>query len=127
MAFFDNIVRLHGMPCSIVSDRDVVFTSNFWTELFRMAGVKLQMSSAFHPQTDGQSEVTNRVILMYLRYLAGDRPKTWLQWLPWAEYSYNSSYQTGIKCSPFRVVYGRDPPPLLPYQPGKARVATVDD
>jgi hypothetical protein len=115
------------MPCSIVSDRDVVFTSNFWTELFRMAGVKLQMSSAFHPQTDGQSEVTNRVILMYLRYLAGDRPKTWLQWLPWAEYSYNSSYQTGIKCSPFRVVYGRDPPPLLPYQPGKARVATVDD
>jgi transposase InsO family protein len=125
-AFFDDIVRLHGLPCSIVSDRDVVFTSNFWTELFRMAGVKLQMSSAFHPQTDGQSEVTNRVILMYLRCLAGDRPKTWLQWLPWAEYSYNSSYQTAIKCSPFRVVYGRDPPPLLPYQPGKARVAAVD-
>jgi hypothetical protein len=108
-AFFDDIVRLHGLPCSIVSDRDVVFTNNFWTELFRMAGVKLQMSSAFHPQTDGQSEVTKRVILMYLRCLAGDRPKTWLQWLPWAEYSYNSSYQTAIKCSPFRVVYGRDP------------------
>jgi hypothetical protein len=91
-----------------------------------MVGVKLQMSSAFHPQTDGQSEVTNRVILMYLRCLAGDRPKTWLQWLPWAEYNYNSSYQTAIKCSPFRVVYGRDPPPLLPYQSGKARVDAVD-
>jgi hypothetical protein len=64
---------------------------------------------------------------MYLRHLAGDRLKTWLQWLPWVEYNYNSSYQTAIKCSPFQVVYGRDPPPLLPYRPGKARVAAVDD
>jgi hypothetical protein len=65
-AFFDHIVRHHGIPCSIVSDRDPVFTSTFWTELFTRIGVKLQMSSAFHPQFDGQSEVTNRIILMYL-------------------------------------------------------------
>ncbi|WVZ58423.1 hypothetical protein U9M48_008699 [Paspalum notatum var. saurae] len=58
-AFFDNIVRLHGLPCSITSDRDLVFTSNFWTELLNLTGIKLKMSSAFHPQTDGQSEVTN--------------------------------------------------------------------
>jgi hypothetical protein len=72
-AFFEGIVRLHGFPCSILSDRDTVFTSTFWFELFRLAKVKLLMSSAFHPQTDGQSEVVNRVIVMYLRCLAGDR------------------------------------------------------
>ena len=100
-AFFDEIVRLHGFPCSIVSDRDPVFTSSFWKELFRLAGVQLLLSSAFHPQTDGQSEVTNRTITMYLRCLAGDRPRSWLQWLPWAEFCYNSSYQTAIGVSPF--------------------------
>jgi hypothetical protein len=83
-AFFKGIVRLHGFPCSIVCDRDrdTVFTSSFWFELFHLAGVKLHMSSAFHLQTDGQSEVTNRVIVMYLCCLAGDCPKSWLTWLP---------------------------------------------
>ena len=89
--FFDQIVRLHGLPCSIVSDRDPVFTSKLWTELFPLAGVKLRLSSAFRPQTDGQSEVTNRILGVYLRCLAGDRPRSWLRWLPWAEYCYNSS------------------------------------
>lgn len=103
-AFFDDIVRLHGFPCSIVSDRDTVFTSSFWAELFRLAGVQLHMSSTFHPQTDGQSEVVNRMITTYLRCLAGDRPRTWLQRLSWMEYCYNSSYQTALKCSPFKVV-----------------------
>lgn len=125
-AFFDEIVRLHGIPSSIVSDRDPVFTSNFWSELFRLSGVKLHLSSAFHPQSDGQTEVVNRVIAMYLRCLSGDRPKHWVQWLPWAEFCYNSSYQTALKCTPFRVVYGRDPPTLLTYEPGVARVAAVD-
>lgn len=73
--FFNEVVRLHGIPLSIVSDRDPVFTSAFWTELFRLAGVKLTMSSAFHPQRDGQSEAANRVIGMYLRCLTGDRPR----------------------------------------------------
>jgi hypothetical protein len=65
-AFFDGIVRLHGVPCSIVSDRDPIFTNTFWKELFNQAGVKLQLSSAFHPQTDGKSEVVNHTIAMYL-------------------------------------------------------------
>jgi hypothetical protein len=90
-AFFDEIVRLHGFPCSIVSDLDPVFTSTFWTELFCLAGVTLLPSSTFHPQTDGQSEVTNPIITMYLCCLVGDWPHSWLQWLPWAEFCYNSS------------------------------------
>jgi hypothetical protein len=76
-AFFDGIVWLHGIPCSIVSDQNM---NMFWYELFRLTWVKLLLSSAFHPQTDGQSEVVNRVIIMYLRCLAGDRPKMWLQY-----------------------------------------------
>ncbi|WVZ76926.1 hypothetical protein U9M48_024844 [Paspalum notatum var. saurae] len=124
--FFDSIVRLHVFPCFIVSDRDPVFTSTFWAELLRLSGVKLLLSSAFHPQTDGQSEVTNRTIVMYLRCLAGDRPRSWLQWLPWAEYCFNTSYQSSLRTTPFQVVYGREPPNLLKYQLGTARVAAVD-
>jgi len=91
-AFFADIVSLHGIPASIVSDRDPVFTSGFWQELFRLSGVKLNMTTAFHPQSDGQSEATNKIIVMYLQCLAGERPRQWLQWLPWAEFCYNSSF-----------------------------------
>lgn len=75
-----------------MSDRDPVFTSSFWSELFHLTGSKLHLSSAFHPQSDGQTEVVNRVIGMYLRCLSGDRPKDWLRWLPWVEFYYNSSF-----------------------------------
>ena len=74
-AFFGEVVRLHGIPTSIVSDRDPVFTSAFWQALFSATGTKLQMSSAFHPQSDGQSEVANKIIAMYLRCFTGDRPR----------------------------------------------------
>jgi hypothetical protein len=78
-AFFDTIIRLHGVPESIVSDCDPVFTSTLWKELFWLTGTKLCTSSAFHPQTDGQSEVANKIITAYLRCLAGDRPRSWLR------------------------------------------------
>jgi hypothetical protein len=126
-AFFQEIVRLHGFPESIVSDRDPVFTGHVWRDLFRHAGVKLRMSSAFHPQTDGQSEAVNKTITMYLRCLTGDRPRDWLDWLPWAEFCYNSAYHTALQTSPFQVVYGRPPPDLLPYAQGHARTEAVDD
>jgi hypothetical protein len=74
-AFFDGIVRLHRLLLSIVSDRDPVFTDHVWRDLFKMAGVTLKMSTAFHPQTDGQSEVVNKIIVMYLRCVTGDRPR----------------------------------------------------
>jgi hypothetical protein len=124
-AFFADIVRLHGVPQSLVSDRDTVFTSTFWQELMRLMGTKLQMTTAFHPQSDGQSESANRVIIMYLRCLTGDRPREWLRWLPWAEFLFNTAYQSSLRDTPFRVVYGRDPPSIRSYEPGDTRVPAV--
>jgi transposase InsO family protein len=124
-AFFSDIVRLHGMPQSIVSDRDTVFTSTFWQELMRLMGAKLHMTSAFHPQSDGQSEAANKVIAMYLCCFTGDRPREWLRWLPWAEYMYNTAYQSSLRDTPFHVVYGRHPPSIRSYEEGDTRVAAV--
>jgi len=83
------------------------------------------MSSAFHPQTDGQTEAINKAIGMYLRCMTGDRPRQWLRWLPWAEYIYNTVYHTAHKDTPFRVVYGRDPLVLRTYASGDITVAAV--
>lgn len=124
--FFDGIVCLHRFPSSIVSDSDTVFTGNVWRDLFGRAGVKLHMSTAFHPQTDGQSEVVNKVIAMYLRCVTGDRPRAWVDWLSWAEYCYNTSFPTALRATPFEVVYGRPPPPILPYTQGSARTEAAD-
>ena len=125
-AFFEAIVRLHGFPNSIVSDRDPMFIGNVWRDLFKLAGVKLRLSTAFHPQTDGQSEAVNKTIAMYLRCITGDRPRDWLDWLPWAEFCYNL-FHSALCTSPFQVVYGRPPPSLLPYEQGSAHTEAIDD
>jgi hypothetical protein len=124
--FFDNVVKLHGILSSIVSDRDPVFMGQFWQELFRLASVKLHLLSTFHPQSDGQSEVANKIIVMYLRCLVGDLQCSWLHWLPWAVFCYNTSVQASLKTSPFRVVYGRDLSSLCFYMPGEACLLAVD-
>jgi len=84
------------------------------------------MSTAFHPQTDGQSEAVDKAIAMYLRCLTGDRPRDWLDWLPWVEYCYNTAYHSALRTSPFTIVYGRAPPELLLYSPGSAQTDAVD-
>lgn len=85
------------------------------------------MSTSFHPQTDGQSEVVNKVIAMYLHCVTGDRPRAWVDWLSWSEYCYNTSFHTALRTTPFKVVYDRPPPPILPYRPGAAHTDAVDD
>lgn len=125
--FFDNVFKLHGMPRSIVCDRDSTFTSLFWRELFRLNGTAFNFSSSYHPQTDGQSEVVNRTVEMYLRCFTSSQPKFWAQWLTWVEYCYNTSWHSAIKRTTFELVSGRTPPSLLSYVSGITRVAVVDE
>lgn len=108
-AFMDNIVKLHGAPKVIISDRDRVFTSALWRALFRAIGTKLHYSTAYHPQTDGQTERVNQGLEMYLRCAVHDCPKKWRAWLPMAEFWYNSSHHSAIDCSPFKALYRVEP------------------
>ncbi|KAA0057268.1 Ty3/gypsy retrotransposon protein [Cucumis melo var. makuwa] len=124
--FVKEIVKLHGFPKSIVSNRDKIFLSHFWTEMFRLAGTKLNRSSSYHPQTDGQTEVVNKSVEAYLRYFCREKPREWSQWLHWAEYWYNTTYHGSIGISPFQAVYGRLPPPLIQYRDMETPNSTLD-
>jgi transposase InsO family protein len=105
--YVDNIVKLHGVPSKIVSDRGTQFTSRFWKSLHKAMGTKLDFSSAYHPQTDGQIERVNQIIQDMLRAYVLTYGKEWEQSLPYAEFSYNNSYQASLGMSPFEALYGR--------------------
>ncbi|KAJ3703314.1 hypothetical protein LUZ61_007019 [Rhynchospora tenuis] len=111
--FLDNVYKLHGLPQNLASDRDPIFTSQFWKELMEKIGVQLNMSTAYHPQSDGQTERLNQCVEQYLRCMVFDQQKKWLKWLPLAEYWYNTSFQQSIGMTPFQALYGYQPT-LLP-------------
>jgi hypothetical protein len=104
--YLSQIVRLHGMPDSIVSDRDPKFTSAFWQELQRLLGAKLRMSTAFHPQTDGATERAIRIVSQILRAEVSPDQKNWYEKLPMVEFAINSSISASTGFAPFELNYG---------------------
>ncbi|XP_035548680.1 uncharacterized protein LOC118349195, partial [Juglans regia] len=115
--FFREIVRLHGVPRSIVSDRDVKFLSYFWKVLWGKLGTKLLFSTTCHPQTDGQTEVVNRTLTQLLRTVVHKNLKTWEDCLPFIEFAYNRTMHTTTSYSPFEIVYGFNPLTPLDLMP----------
>ena len=107
--FFREVVRLHGVPRTIVSDRDVKFMSYFWKTLWAKLGTKLLFSTTCHPQTDGQMEVVNRTLSMLLRTMIKKNLKEWEDCLPHVEFAYNRAVHSTTQMCPFEVVYGLKP------------------
>ena len=114
--FIAHIFKDHGFPKTIVLDRDPRMTSLFWRGLFENVGTKLNFSSAYHPQTDGQSEIVNSTILDLLKCYVNevDKRNQWETYLPLLEYAYNNTVHTSTQKTPFEIIEGRPKiPPIL--------------
>ena len=105
--YIREIVRLHGVPVSIVSDRDLRFTAHFWKSFQKALGTRLTISTMFHPQTDGQSERTIRVVEDMLRACVLDHKGSWEEHFPLVKFAYNNSYQASIQIAPYEALYAR--------------------
>ena len=106
--FRDNVWKLHGLPESVVSDRGPQFAAELTKELNRMLGIKMKLSTAFHPQMDGQMERMNQELEQYLWFFIEHRQKDWPEWLAAAEFAINNKVHTATKVSPFRANYGKE-------------------
>lgn len=115
--FFKEVVRLHGLPHSIVFDRDTKFLGHFWRTLWRKVGTKLLFSTTCHRQTDGQTKVVNRTLSALLRATVGKNLKNWLDCIPYVEFAYNHATHSATKLSPFEIVYGFKPTTPLDLSP----------
>jgi len=112
--FAREVWKHHGLPADIVSDRDSRFTSEVWKQFLQLSGIRSQMSTAFHPQNDGQTECLNQTIEAYLRAFVGKEQDDWVCLLPMAEFAYNNSITTGNGMSPFYANYGFHPAAVNP-------------
>jgi transposase InsO family protein len=106
--YVSRIVCLHGVPKKIVSDRGTQFTSRFWERLHEALDTQPHFSSTYHPQTNGQTERVNQFLEDMLRACALQYGRSWDKSLPYAEFSYNNSYQESLKMAPFEMLYERD-------------------
>jgi len=121
--FISEIIQLHGLPISIVSNRGPQFTSRFWVKFQEAMGTKVQLSTAFHPQTDGQFERTIQILEDMLRACVMDFGVGWSKFLPLVEFAYNNSYQASIEMAPYEAFYGRKcRSPVYWFEVGKKRL-----
>lgn len=107
--FLENIFRLHGLPSDIVSDRGTTFRSGWWKAFLKMLKIKPNLSTAFHPETDGQTERVNQTLELHLRIFCDYLQSNWSELLPLAEFAYNSTYHSSIGMTPFYANYGYHP------------------
>jgi hypothetical protein len=124
--FLDNIFKLHGMPHSIVSNRDPTFSNNLWKELFRLYRTQLHLITTYHPQTDGQTEAVNKCLETYLRCFVLNEKIQWVQWLPLIEFWCNTSYHISTHMTPFEALYRQRPSSIIAYMSGVSNFLEVD-
>lgn len=124
--FVENVYKLHGMPSTIVSDRNNIFLSQFWKELFKQQRVNLQYSTAYHPRFDGQTEVANKCIKEYLKCMIGTIPTLWGKWLSSYEWWYNTNYHTSMRKTPYKIMYRVVPLIHIPYTPKDSSIEDID-
>uniref|UniRef100_A0A8C5LTP9 Gypsy retrotransposon integrase-like protein 1 n=1 Tax=Leptobrachium leishanense TaxID=445787 RepID=A0A8C5LTP9_9ANUR len=123
--FIKHIFSLHGLPESITTDRGTQFTSHFWKAFCKGLHIQSNLSTAFHPQTNGQTERVNGILEQYLRCYITHLQDNWLQYIPIAEFVYNNQKQSATKYSPFFINYGRHPV-MLPGAPINSDTPTTD-
>lgn len=119
-------IRLHGIPKTIVSDKDKIFLSRLWKEIFMRSETTLSISPSYHRETDGQMKIVNKMIEQYLHIAIHENPRSWIELLSWAELCYNMSHHHSLGTSPFQVVYGRPPPEIIDYRPEDSNMEAVD-
>jgi len=111
-AFMETVQKLHGNPKIIVSDRDPIFTGNFWIKLFSCLGTQLAHISSYHPEHDGKTKIVNKCLEGYLHCFVSDKQTQWFKLLPLEKWWYNTSFHTTTKMTPFVALYGYHPPSI---------------